>query len=82
VLSAEAIMVLVPLILSAMLIPATIGGWGFREGAAAALFPLAGASASAGFATSVAFGLVILAASLPGLPVLLQARRPLPNNDH
>jgi glycosyltransferase 2 family protein len=82
VLSAEAILVLVPLILSAMLIPATIGGWGFREGAAAALFPLAGASASAGFATSVAFGLVILAASLPGLPVLLQARRPLPYNDH
>ncbi len=82
VLSAEAVLVLVPLILSAMLIPATIAGWGFREGAAAVLFPLASASASAGFATSLAFGLVILAASLPGLPVLLGARRPLPYNNH
>lgn len=82
VLNAEAVLVLVPLILSAMLIPATIAGWGFREGAAAALFPLAGASASAGFATSVAFGLVVLAASLPGLPVLLRARRPLSHNNH
>jgi uncharacterized membrane protein YbhN (UPF0104 family) len=74
VLSLEASVTLVPLILSAMLIPATIAGWGFREGAAAALFPLIGASASAGLAASVAFGLVILAASLPGL-VLLAGRR-------
>lgn len=77
VLGAEAIMVLVPLILCAMLIPATIAGWGFREGAAVALFPLAGATAAAGFAASLAFGLVILAASLPGLLVLLrQPRKP------
>jgi len=66
----EAVLVLVPLILCAMLIPASVAGWGFREGAAAALFPLAGATATAGFAASVAFGLVILAASLPGLLVL------------
>ena len=69
-LSTEAILVLVPLILCAMLVPATVAGWGFREGAAAGLFPLVGASAAAGFAASLAFGLVILAASLPGLAVL------------
>lgn len=73
-LSFEGIFVLVPLILCAMLIPTTVAGWGFREGAAVALFPLAGATASAGFAASLAFGLVILAASLPGLFLLLRQR--------
>ncbi|UJW86216.1 lysylphosphatidylglycerol synthase transmembrane domain-containing protein [Devosia sp. SL43] len=68
----ESIVVLVPLILCAMLIPTTVAGWGFREGAAAALFPLAGATAAAGFAASIAFGIIILAASLPGLFVLLR----------
>ena len=57
---------LVPLILFTMLIPITISGWGLREGAAAALLPLTGASASQGLATSVAFGLVFILAVLPG----------------
>lgn len=61
---------LVPLILFTMLIPLTISGWGVREGAAAALLPLAGASASEGFAASVAFGLVLLVAVLPGIVTL------------
>lgn len=79
-LDAEGIVVLVPLILCAMLIPTTVAGWGFREGAAAALFPLAGATAAAGFAASLAFGLVILAASLPGLFFLRQ--RPTAPENH
>lgn len=67
---------LVPLILVAMLIPVGIAGWGFREGAAAALLPLAGASAGAGAAASVAFGAMLLASSVPGLiPVVLGPRR-------
>ncbi|WP_127144535.1 lysylphosphatidylglycerol synthase transmembrane domain-containing protein [Pelagibacterium montanilacus] len=74
-LSLEAIVSIVPLILSAMLIPATIAGWGYREGAAVALFPLVGAAAAAGLAASVAFGLVMLAASLPGVLVLLRRRQ-------
>jgi uncharacterized membrane protein YbhN (UPF0104 family) len=65
-----AIAALVPLILLAMVIPLTISGWGLREGAAAALFPLAGASASDGLAASIAFGLVFLATVLPGLALL------------
>ena len=68
-------MVLVPLILLSMLIPLTISGWGLREGAAAALLPLAGASASDGLAASIAFGLVFLAASLPGALWLLLTSR-------
>jgi uncharacterized membrane protein YbhN (UPF0104 family) len=65
-----AILALVPLILFAMVVPLTISGWGLREGAAAALFPIAGASASDGLAASIAFGLVFLAAALPGVVLL------------
>lgn len=57
---------LVPLILFAMVIPISISGWGLREGAAATLFPVAGATASDGLAASVAFGLVLIATVLPG----------------
>lgn len=65
----------VPLILLAMLVPVSIGGWGLREGAAAALFPLLRAPAEAGIAASIAFGLVLLAASLPGAVTMMRARR-------
>ena len=78
----SAAMVLVPMILLAMLIPLTIGGWGLREGAAAALFPLAGAVAAEGLAASVAFGLVFLCVSLPGLLFVGGAReKPRPDSD-
>jgi uncharacterized membrane protein YbhN (UPF0104 family) len=70
----EAAVTLVPLILFAMVLPLTIGGWGFREGSAAALFPLAGATTDAGLAASVAFGLVILASALPGAFFILGQR--------
>jgi glycosyltransferase 2 family protein len=74
-LSLVAILALVPLILFTMLIPISVAGWGLREGAAAALFPVAGASATQGLAASIAFGLVFLVAVLPGVPlVLLQVR--------
>lgn len=65
-----AIAALVPLILLAMLIPLAISGWGLREGTAAALLPLAGASASDALASSVAFGLAFFAATVPGLALL------------
>ncbi len=67
--------VLVPLILLTMILPLTVSGWGLREGAAAGLFPLIGASAQAGLAASLAFGLMFLASTLPGLLVLLAQRR-------
>lgn len=70
-----AILALVPLILFTMLIPISVAGWGLREGAAATLFPVAGATATQGLAASIAFGLVFLVAVLPGVPlVLLQGR--------
>jgi uncharacterized membrane protein YbhN (UPF0104 family) len=74
-LTLEATLTVVPLILTAMLLPVTVGGWGWREGAAAALFPLAGATGEAGLAASVAFGLMVLAGALPGLvPLVLRPR--------
>ena len=70
-----AVLALVPLILLTMLIPLTVSGWGLREGAAAALFPIAGVSASGGFAASVAFGLMMIVAALPGLIAVIGAQR-------
>jgi uncharacterized membrane protein YbhN (UPF0104 family) len=70
-----AVLGLVPLILFTMLIPLTVAGWGLREGAAAALFPVAGASAEAGLAASIAFGLVFVAAVLPGALGLMRPAR-------
>ncbi len=64
----------VPLALFTMLIPVTVSGWGLREGAAVALFPLAGLGAAEGLATSVAFGLVLIVIALPGLWFLRTAR--------
>ncbi len=70
----ESLFIVIPLVLSAMLIPVSIGGWGWREGAAAALFPLIGASSSAGVASGVTYGVVILIASLPAVAILLWPR--------
>jgi uncharacterized membrane protein YbhN (UPF0104 family) len=72
---------IVPIILLAMLVPLTISGWGVREGAAVALFPLAGVAAVEGLAASVAFGLVFLAVTLPGLAFVRNRRREAPAED-
>jgi uncharacterized membrane protein YbhN (UPF0104 family) len=67
--STPALTQLVPLallVLLAMAVPANVGGWGPREGAAAWAFAAAGLTASAGLATAVVYGVLTLAASLPG----------------
>lgn len=56
----EAALTLIPLILL------SIAGWGWCEGAAAALFPLAGAAPEAGLAASAVYGALMLAAAVPG----------------
>jgi uncharacterized membrane protein YbhN (UPF0104 family) len=73
-----AALVLIPLVLVTMLIPLTPAGWGLREGAAAALLPLAGATSAEGLAASVAFGLTLLVSTLPGLFALASAAVPAP----
>ncbi len=74
-LSPAAIMVILPLVLFAMLLPISIGGWGLREGAAVALFPLAGATGAEGFAASACFGVVFLLSALSGLLMFLIPER-------
>lgn len=63
---------LIPLILSAMLVPLSVGGWGWREGAAAALFPLIGATPDAGIAMGIAYGAMMMIAASPGLYFILR----------
>lgn len=76
ILPVAAVFVLVPLVLFAMLVPFTISGWGVREGAATLLLPLAGITAPQSLAASVAFGLTLLVATLPGLLALWWASQP------
>jgi hypothetical protein len=63
---------LVAPVLMTMLIPVTVAGWGVREGAAALLWGAAGLTAEDGVAISVAYGLIVLVASLPGVGVLMR----------
>ena len=62
------------LVLLAMVLPVSIGGWGPREGAAAWLFGAAGLGADRGVATATVYGVMVLASSLPGAVLLLMAR--------
>lgn len=54
-------------LLLSMVLPVSVAGWGVRESVAAALWPLAGFPASEGVALGIAYGVVILLGSLPGL---------------
>jgi uncharacterized membrane protein YbhN (UPF0104 family) len=54
----------------AMVLP-SIAGWGPREGAAVWVFSAAGLGAAQGAATSVAYGVLVLVAFLPGALVLV-----------
>lgn len=69
-----ALVTVMPLALLTMLVPISVGGWGLREAAAAALWPLIGLASSAGVAAAVLYGLVSLAGALPGLFVLYATR--------
>jgi uncharacterized protein (TIRG00374 family) len=72
---------LVPLTLLALLamgLPANIGGFGPREGAAAWAFGAAGLTATQGVATAVVYGALVLVASLPGAAVLVVRRVRVP----
>jgi uncharacterized membrane protein YbhN (UPF0104 family) len=62
------------LVLLAMGIPVTIGGWGPREGVAASVFAAAGFGAGQGVATAVVYGVITVVAYLPGLAVLIVMR--------
>jgi uncharacterized membrane protein YbhN (UPF0104 family) len=64
---------ILPLALLAMLamVLPSVAGWGPREGATAWVFAAAGLGADRGVATAVAYGVMVLVASLPGALVLV-----------
>jgi GTP cyclohydrolase II len=62
---------LASVVLLAAAVPTNIGGWGPREGVAAACFGAAGLGADQGVATAVVYGVMALVAGLPGAVVLI-----------
>ena len=60
------------LVLAGAALP-NVGGWGPREGVTAWAFAAAGLGASRGVAAAVAYGVLVLVASLPGAAVLVVA---------
>lgn len=61
----------VPLCLLTMLVPIGIGGWGTREAAAAALWPIFGFTGAEGLAASLLYGVFsLVGTALPGLVVV------------
>jgi len=73
-----AYLVMVPpaLVLSAL--PVSVAGWGVREGTLVGLFALAGADKAAVLTLSLAYGIMVIMASLPGLAIFLGARQNRP----
>jgi glycosyltransferase 2 family protein len=71
---------LLPLALLAMLamVLPSIAGWGPREGGTAWVFAAAGLGAHLGATTAVAYGVLVLAAALPGAIVLVARWLPRP----
>ena len=69
------------LVMLAMVLP-SVGGWGPREGVTAWAFGAAGLGAEQGVATAVAYGVMVLVASLPGAALLVVSwfRRIRPRN--
>jgi uncharacterized membrane protein YbhN (UPF0104 family) len=62
------------LVLLAAAIPVNFAGWGPREGTAAWAFAMVGLSAEQGVTVSVVYGVLALAATLPGAALLLLRR--------
>lgn len=69
------VLALTPVLLLAMLVPLSVAGWGLREGAAAGVWSLVGLPAAQGVAVSLAYGVLVLLASVPGVWVALSRRK-------
>ncbi|OJA07063.1 hypothetical protein QHL1GM_17520 [Halomonas sp. QHL1] len=69
------VLALTPVLLLAMLIPFSVAGWGLREGAAAGVWALVGLPSAQGVAVSLAYGVLVLLASLPGMWVAMSHRK-------
>lgn len=63
---------LVAPVLMTMLLPITVAGWGVRESAAAALWGVVGLTPEDGVAIAVAYGVLVLVSSVPGVWPLMR----------
>lgn len=66
-----ACLTIIPFCLVAMLIPTGFGGWGTREAAAMALWPMLGAAPVDGLAASITYGWLSLIGTAPGAIILV-----------
>ncbi len=64
----------VPLVLLAMAVPVSVGGWGLREATAVAILPRFGWSPEGALAVSTLYGLTALVGALPGGIALVDQR--------
>lgn len=60
-----------PMVFLVALMPVSFAGWGLRELGAVWLFALAGVASAPALAMSIAFGVLLLVASAPGLMLML-----------
>jgi hypothetical protein len=67
-------LVLVPPVMLLTIAPISLAGWGVREGGMIGIFLLIGADKTLVLSMSVLYGLVLLAASIPGLYLFLMNR--------
>lgn len=74
-LSPEATLIVVPFCLLTMVLPSGFGGWGTREAAAAALWPLAGYASDQGIAASILYGVIAMVGAAPALFFIYPDRR-------
>ena len=70
---------IVPPALALSVIPISIAGWGVREGALVGLFSLIGADNAVVLMMSLAYGMMLILVSMPGLVVFLKGRRQQPS---
>lgn len=68
------ILIVVPIVLLAAVVPLSFAGWGVREGAMVAALARFDVPAADALALSISFGLVLLALSLPGALVFAMGR--------
>ena len=67
-------LLILPTVFLLATIPLSISGWGIRESSMVSLFAIAGADQSTILATSVCFGILSLASTLPGLWFLIRGQ--------
>jgi glycosyltransferase 2 family protein len=68
------VMVLAPIVILAMTLPISLGGWGLREGSMVGLLGMIGVAPAISLSVSILIGLIGMIISLPGALVWLQWR--------